>query len=201
MADTPPRRRRTQRATPPVDDTPQEEPKRESPPPKVSAPGKGPATLQRKLEMMIVGMGLPFAAAGDEHCAMVFAQRGPVVAEAWANLANESPAVKRVLESMLKGGAWTGAIGATVSLVMPVAAHHGLSVPNPMDAVVFGRRKEQEEEPTEEPTQGPMFTTPMNGNSNGNGAPGPAAVSVKPSGQSDGLDDPASYPGNIFPDS
>lgn len=198
MADTPPRRRRTQRPPQPPPDT--EEPKQETPPtPRVSAPGKGPVNLQRKLEMMIVGMGLPFAAAGDEHCAMVFAQRGPVVAEAWANLANESPAVKRVLESMLKGGAWTGAIGATVSLVIPVAAHHGMQIPNPMDAVVFGRKREQEQEPEPEPTQGPMFTTPMNGHANG--APGPAAVSVKPPGESDELTDPANYPGNLFPDS
>lgn len=148
---------------------------------------------------MISSFALPFAAAGDMHCAAIFAQRGPVVAEAWANLAAESPAVKEALEAMLKGGAWTGAIGATAGLLLPVAVHHGAPVPASVASLMGIQRPHShshtepdepiiEYEPPPPPAPSPG-TTP---------APGPAAVSQVPTGPGDGPDprDPSAYPGN-----
>lgn len=141
MADTPPkRRRRTTTVDPLADDSkafsePEPTEKADAP---LRTPGSPQSALQKRLEALLVGFALPFAAAGDEHCATIFVQRGPIVAEAWANLAKESPAVKRVLENLLKGGAWGGAIAATLSIAIPVAAHHGAPMPDFVTPMVMG---------------------------------------------------------------
>lgn len=204
-----PRRRKTT-----VNPTVEPEPKQEAPkdekintPPPEPAPARMSAgakqtVLEKKIERMIVAMGLPFAAAGDMHCARHFTQKGPIVAEAWANLANESPAVKEILESMMKGSAWTGAIGATCGLLIPVAAHHGAPLP-PVAARLFGAEVPEQPKPQPEPPIVPTPTPVANGNGNGNGrtVPGPAAFSAPPDGTvgSDTLAgdprDPGAYPG------
>lgn len=184
--DRPPRRRRNAQEPPTGDPPPTSAPK---PPPRASSPGKPIRGLQARLEQFFVAMGLPFAAAGDMHCAMVFAQRGPAVAEAWSNLAAESPAVKRTLEALLTGGAWAGAISSTVALVVPIAAHHGLAMPDPFSAVIFGgESSDDDREPEPQSTAAPR--------ANG-AAPGPAAAADPPTvgGVTDPAADPSKYPG------
>jgi len=166
---------------------------KESPDP----PGSPHNVIQRKLTNFFVSMALPFAAAGDEHCAKLLANRGPVVAEAWANLANESPAVKRVLESMLKGGAWAGAISTTLTVVVPIAAHHGAPLPDFISPVIMGMSPEEKKEKADsEPfvaeRRPPPTPPPSPTGRNGGGAPGPAAVSTLRTDS--GLADPTNYP-------
>lgn len=163
-------------------------------------PGKPIKVLQNRLERFFVGMALPFAAAGDMQCAKVLIDRGPVVAEAWANLAAESPAVKKVLESLLKGGAWAGAISSTLALVVPIAAHHGAPIPDFASAVMFGNTSQatqpsHDREPivTPPPRQPASTATAADVNP----APGPAAVSLPSTGRNGAGPgtDPAQYPG------
>lgn len=198
-----PRQRRARRN--PTVDTPEPETPKTEPEPEIKAPsakidGKRQTVLEKKLERMIVSFGLPFAAAGDMHCARHFAVKGPIVAEAWANLAAESPAVKEALESMLKGGAWTGAIGATAGLLVPVAAHHGAPLP-PMAARLFGVPVEEKNAPKpqtpDSPAAAPYFVAP-NGHDPDSSVPGPAAFSAPPDGSASGPDptDPGTYPGS-----
>jgi len=201
VADTPPKRRRRPVAEPtdepfsiPLDDL--QTPKAEEPPKyEPKAPGKPHTVIQRKLENFFVGMALPFAAAGDNHCAGILVERGPIVAEAWANLANESPAVKRVLESMLRGGAWAGTISTTLTMVIPIAVHHGMPIPDMVSPVIFGLKPKEKESESESATafkaeRVPPEPTPQP-RSNG-GAPGPAAVSTLR--HDSGAADPANYP-------
>lgn len=198
MADRAPRRRRYPQGESPPEaeipsETPQEprrEPKKETPP---LPPGKPLVGLQGKLERFFVSMALPFAAAGDMHCAAILAQRGPIVAEAWASLAAESPAVKKVLETLLKGGAWGAAISSTLAVIVPIAAHHGAPIPDFVSPVLFGTEQETRQEQTE---REPIVTPPpQSANGSGPTAPGPAAFSAPAVNGSADLTDPAQYPG------
>lgn len=203
MADASPRRRRSNtppddRPPMPEDTTPKQE--QEKPPP---SPGK-PASkvLQQKLTQFFVSLALPFAAAGDTHCAGILIQRGPVVAEAWANLAAESPAVKKTLEGLLKGGAWAGAISSTMAIVVPIAAHHGAPIPDFISPIVLGGYESQPQQTSQPRNPEEVIIVPPPPTDNpaaGAGrtpAPGPAAYSA-PNPGSNGADprDPSNYPG------
>lgn len=121
--------------TPGTSDTP---PRRSAPGPGSSGQGAGASTrrqtpssrkLQQSLEELFTAPALIYAATGDQWAAEFVKDRGPVLAEAWANLAQESPAVKRVLERITQGTAWGGVIAATGMTVIPLVAHHGLLPP------------------------------------------------------------------------
>lgn len=220
MADNPPKRERTSytprkaragtaTAEPNTEATTERSMPEDKPPvrervqPRATAadvPGKPIKVLQNRLERFFVGMALPFAAAGDMQCAKVLIDRGPVVAEAWANLAAESPAVKKVLESLLKGGAWAGAISSTLALVVPIAAHHGAPIPDFASAVMFGNTSQasqtsHDREPIVTPAPNQSASSPVTGS--GGSAPGPAAVSLPSTGRNGAGPgtDPAQYPG------
>lgn len=100
---------------------------------KEAAPKKRPRTasgrLEEKLEDLFSTIALPFAIAGDMHCANIVAQGAPKMATAWVALADENPGVKRVLTKLTEGSAWGGVIVATASVALPIAAHHGAPVP------------------------------------------------------------------------
>lgn len=139
MADTPPRRTTRRRPpsaggqAPPSGEQQQAPPISEAQP---RPPRKG--SLEARLGELIGGFALPFAAMGDMHCAGVIAQRGPALAGAWAELAQQNAAVKRVLERMLSGGAWGGVIVSTLAIAVPMAQHHGIyDGPDPF-AMFFG---------------------------------------------------------------
>jgi len=205
VVDIPPKRRRRPAApgavpfevnlddiqTPPEPEIPKANKRTKEDP---ESPGKPHQTIERKLTNFFVGMALPFAAAGDQHCANLLATRGPVVAEAWANLANESPAVKAALESMLKGGAWAGTISTTLTLIVPIAVHHGMPIPDFVSPVIFGLTpKEKKKDESEDFVAERVPPEPKPASNAGNGgAPGPAAVSVLR--HDTGAADPTNYP-------
>lgn len=166
MSDTPPatrRRRRTPADTMPDPDEIAGAAPADPPPPPARPPGTATKSLERRLTDFFAAFALPFAMSGDTHCATVIAQGAPRLAEAWGTLARESPAVKRVLDRMLEGGAWGGVIVSTLMIAIPVADHHGLypkGLPNPF-SILAPPTHSHGEQPTEA-TQ------------NGNGAPATA---------------------------
>jgi len=70
----------------------------------------------------IVGFADPFDGR-------VIEMNAPQMARAWAELADESPTVRRWLILLTYGGAWRGVIAATLPVVYSIAVHHGLIPP------------------------------------------------------------------------
>jgi hypothetical protein len=132
-----------------------------------SAPSAGgsraPRTgqLETKLGEFFGAFSLVFAAAGDDYCAWVVASRSPQLASAWADLAKQNPAVKRVLEGLVEGSAWGGVIISSLAIALPIAKHHGLwRGPDPFSMLMPAP---------------PEVAAKMNGNNNGNGNGGKPA--------------------------
>lgn len=69
---------------------------------------------------------------------MLIAAHGPNMAKAWADLADESPKVRQVLEMLMTGGAWGGVLMAMTPVVMGIMANHGL-----LTRDFFGMNKEE----------------------------------------------------------
>lgn len=82
--------------------------------------------LKGRLEEFFAGMALIPMAAGDVYSAHIISSRSTHLAEAWADLAKQNPAVKRVLEGLLQGGAWGGVLLASGSIVVPILGHYGV---------------------------------------------------------------------------
>jgi hypothetical protein len=101
----------------------QRKPKDESSP--RPEPVKQRASLEEKLTDFLGTASIPFALAGDQYCAQIIATRTPPLATALAELARENKGVDRVLRRMLEGSAWGGVALAVVSIVVPIAQHHG----------------------------------------------------------------------------
>lgn len=95
--------------------------------PSARSPRKGPTPkLQKSLEEALSAPALVYSLAGDQWAANHITNSAPTVAEAWYKLAQESPAVRRVLEKMTTGSAWGAVIFSTGGMVVPLLAHHGL---------------------------------------------------------------------------
>lgn len=62
----------------------------------------------------------------DSTDATYVAMHSANVAHAWAMLAEENAKVKLILERALSGGAWGQAVLATLAMLLPIAANHGL---------------------------------------------------------------------------
>lgn len=106
-------------------------------------PGSKNQTSVKKIEdalnEYIAGIAMMFALANDQHCAAVVAQGGPRLAQAWAEVAKQNPAVYRVLERMMQGGAWGGVIISTLAIALPIMEHHNVlpaGLPNPFASPV-----------------------------------------------------------------
>lgn len=65
----------------------------------------------------------------DEFDGRVIAMNADNMAHAWAELANESPQVRRLLMLLTYGGAWRGVAMATLPVVYSIGVHHGLIPP------------------------------------------------------------------------
>lgn len=72
------------------------------------------------------GIGAVQGNAGLYAAGVNVAVQGEGIAEQWLDLADEVPAVRRGLESMLKGGAITVVIMSHVGLVLPALASAGV---------------------------------------------------------------------------
>lgn len=94
--------------------------------------------LKTRLEELFGGMALLPMAAGDHYSAHIIATRSGHLAEAWSDLAKQNPAVKRVLEGMLQGGAWGAVIMSTGAVVVPILGHYGFLPPVDPWAGLYG---------------------------------------------------------------
>jgi hypothetical protein len=88
----------------------------------------------------------------DPRDAMLIAGHGPTMAKAWADLADESPRVKRALEWLLTGGAWGGVFIATSPVVLGILANHNLLT---RDMFGMGPATEENAEPVSDSTEQP----------------------------------------------
>ena len=82
-------------------------------------------TLESELQDVFSTISVAILATGDMYCAEVVATQAEPLAKAWAELAQKHEGVRRVLERMMQGSAWSGVIIATSATVIPIAAHHG----------------------------------------------------------------------------
>lgn len=89
-----------------------------------SRPGRTP-NLQKDLEDLLATPAIAYSFMGDEYAANLLATRTPAMAEAWYELAQKNPAVKRLLEGMVKGSAMGGVFLSTAAVVVPLLQHHG----------------------------------------------------------------------------
>lgn len=109
-----------------------EAPRAERAPRAPSAPPRARANaMESRLAELFSAPALAFSLAGDMHCAEIINNGGPEMARAWAKLAQENPAVRRVLNTLLEGSAWGGVVLSTLSVALPIAAHHGVKLPGP----------------------------------------------------------------------
>jgi transcriptional regulator with XRE-family HTH domain len=65
----------------------------------------------------------------DKFDGEVIRMNAAQMARAWAELADESPRVRRFLILLTYGGAWRGVIAATLPVVYSIGVHHGLIPP------------------------------------------------------------------------
>jgi hypothetical protein len=86
----------------------------------------GTSGLSRRLKKMITLLGAVVEPM-DSFDGQILKDNAGEIADALADLANESDRVRRFLEGSLEGGAWT-AVGLLVGgkVVLPVAVHHGM---------------------------------------------------------------------------
>lgn len=133
MPDTPPK---IQPATPPAPkqksyetkkdekkDTPPKAPKRPSRPARQSA-GR-PPELERKLQEFFLNIALivtPF----NQIDGQIIAANSESMAKSWGELAKQNAGVKRALERMMEGGAWSGVIFSTGAVAFAIAQNHGV---------------------------------------------------------------------------
>lgn len=101
-----------------------------------SAPPRRAAasSLEGRLSDMFSAPALAFSLAGDQHCANIIATGAPEMARAWAKLASENASVRRILNQLLEGSAWGAVVISTLSVAVPIAAHHGMKIPGPFGA-------------------------------------------------------------------
>lgn len=150
-------------------------------------PTAGPARdLKARLEEMFAGMALVPMATGDAYSAYIISSRSGHLAEAWTDLAKQNPAVKRVLENMLQGGAWGGVVLATGAMVVPILGHYGILPPVDPWAGVYGAPPVPQgtrARPMPPAAPSPDRTSPPNPRRNGAGSPatnGDGAATMTP---------------------
>jgi hypothetical protein len=152
-ADRPPRRGRPRKAAtaPPADG--------------LEPADRRPASI-RKIQDGLVQLftiaGLGTSMFVDDFDGQVIALNADRLARAWADLAQQSPAVRRALEALLMGSAWGSAIGTTAMVAIPVMVRHGIAPPEVM-AMASGQGVKvpnigQPEQPAERPPAPAAFT-------------------------------------------
>lgn len=147
-----------------------------------TAKGRPTRKLQASLEELFSAPALVYAARGDAWAQNHIATSAPAVAKAWADLADESPAVKRILSRITEGTAWGAVIVATGAYAVPLVAHHGL-LPPPLNAVFTGE-PEESSSPIVPPPPSPDAppAPPRRDNGNGNGGMTPPTSPGQPPG-------------------
>lgn len=96
---------------------------------------------------------------------IIIVQQSDSFSHAWCELAKTDTRVYNALRKLCVGGAWGGVVIASASIVMPIAANHGL-VP-PVVGALFASGLEQEDERSDEQLAEAFG---QYGKDNGNGA-------------------------------
>lgn len=91
--------------------------------------------IEESINEFLAMPAMAFAMVGDNYCAWVLTGfyddeahtpgPGRAWAHSWAQLAKQSPQVRKVLMKMIEGGAWGGVIASTMGVALPIALHHG----------------------------------------------------------------------------
>jgi hypothetical protein len=87
------------------------------------------AELERALTEQVGVVALMFAARGDVTCSAAVAQGAPALAGALVNVARQNDSVRRTLETLAVGSAWSGVVTAAAGIAVPILAHHGVIPP------------------------------------------------------------------------
>lgn len=163
------------------------------PPPPPGPKSNAGKAIQRKLSeaLAVTSVGL---AMRDPRRAEVLAVYGDELARVWARLADESPAVRRVLEQALAGSAWGEAIFITATVAIELLPEDfelpfhlpGFAVP-PSEEV--RETAERDGRPAASPPQ-PAPPVPPEGEADKRGGGGPPD-SIPPADGSDGSGGPA----------
>lgn len=85
--------------------------------------------MEEELAQLYVNAGLiasMFGGNGGNVAGTIIAHKADTLAGSWIDLAEKDQRVKRAIQSILQGGAWSGVIMAHVGVAMPVAAVTGL---------------------------------------------------------------------------
>jgi hypothetical protein len=96
------------------------------------ADDRRPLTI-RKIEdsltqtFVIAGLGVSMF---DQFDGQVIATNADRLARCWADLAQQSPMVRKALQSLLAGSAWGAAIGGTAMVAVPILVRHGYAPMN-----------------------------------------------------------------------
>lgn len=99
-------------------------------------PGRPPGSQSVKhiedgLNQFFGGVSIVFLFSGDAYMAELFSVRGPNLAKAYANLARQNPAVKKLLERLIAGGQYGEVVFTTLSIVLPAMSHYRVIPPIP----------------------------------------------------------------------
>lgn len=91
------------------------------------------------------------------------ASRAEESADAWMDLADTSPRVRKMLEGFATGGSWAGVVASTVTIVAPIAvAIRRDNIPEQMSGMILSTCLSDEAKAAHA-----MFTTMANANGNG----------------------------------
>jgi len=95
--------------------------------------------IEETLSQFVTAIGVGLSIMPNERVqidGVIIVQKSDAFVKAWCELARTDKRVYNALRKLCVGGAWGGVIMASCSIVIPVAANHGLLPP--MAAAVFG---------------------------------------------------------------
>jgi hypothetical protein len=107
----------------PDEDVPQSAPSLESAP---KQRGPGMRKLETQLRELYETLAVVVVAPLDQLGGTLMHKRAGELAEAWVDLAERDPRVKRTLERLLEATGWGGIVAAHVAIVIPVIANRGM---------------------------------------------------------------------------
>lgn len=97
-------------------------------PPKdrASAPRRGRDTNKRLREGLegIYSLGGIVLSLKCQVCAQIVLESATQRANEWIHLAEQNPAVKRALETLVSGSVWGEVVIGNIAMVMPILVHH-----------------------------------------------------------------------------
>lgn len=93
--------------------------------PKMPKVGPGKANLERRFAASLATIGLGVRMLCPV-CGDTFIAGTEEMARGWSGVAAENESVRQVMEALSGGGAWGMAVMSTLTVLIPMAGHHGL---------------------------------------------------------------------------